>query len=209
LPQISEKETIEMTDKNKSNGNSNQSPSGEYTRQIYFLIVYYLFVLAFAFWLLFDTWSSNFVLVQAIGVSGKTLEDPLLRTILFIIVGGIMGNVLYLVRQLYNHYAKLKDYDPRWFGKYITGPWEGAGMAMVVLALIRGGVAVFGGSTGTDVTAVSNFAAFGTAALVGFGMRQVVGWLEGLVRTMFIDTEQGTAPADEEKESGQDDKKKQ
>lgn len=197
-----------MTDENKTVVESDQPPPGTYPRQIYFLIFYYLFVLAFAFWLLFDTWSSNFVLVQAIGVRGDALEDELLRTILFTIVGGIMGNVLYLVRQLYNHYAKLKDYDPRWFGKYITGPWEGAGMAMVVLALIRGGVAVFGGSTGTDVTAVSNFAAFGTAALVGFGMRQVVGWLEGLVRTMFIDTEQGTALAHkEEEESVQDDKK--
>ena len=62
-------------------------------------------------------------------------------------------------------------------------------MAMVVLALIRGGVAVFGGSMGTDVTGASNFAAFGTGALVGFGMREVVGWLEGLVKTMFTTKE--------------------
>jgi hypothetical protein len=197
-----------MPDDNKNKVKSNQPPPREYSRQIYFLIFYYLLVLAFAFWLLFDTWSSNFVLVQAIGVRGEILEDELLRTILFTIVGGIMGNVLYLVRQLYNHYAKIRDYDPRWFGKYITGPWEGAGMAMVVLALIRGGVAVFGGSTDSDVTAVSNFAAFGTAALVGFGMRQVVGWLEGLVRTMFTDTEPTKKPANDEEVSGQDDEKK-
>jgi len=58
-------------------------------------------------------------------------------------------------------------------------------MAMIVLALIRGGVALFGGSQGTEVNDTNNFAAFGVGALVGFGMRDVVGWIGGLVRTMF------------------------
>ena len=62
-------------------------------------------------------------------------------------------------------------------------------MALVVLSLIRGGVALFGGSTGTDVDAVNNFAAIGTGALVGFGMRDVVGWLGSLVQTMFTFSE--------------------
>jgi len=58
-------------------------------------------------------------------------------------------------------------------------------MALIVLSLIRGGVALYGGSTGTDVEPVNNFAAIGTGALVGFGMRDVVGWLGNLVQTMF------------------------
>lgn len=37
-------------------------------------------------------------------------------------------------------------------------------MAMIVLALIRGGVALFGGSQGTDVNDTNNFAAFGVDA---------------------------------------------
>jgi hypothetical protein len=148
-----------------------------------------MIVLLFSFWFLFDTWSANFSLMRWIGVRGEVLDDPLLRTIGFTLVGGVIGNVLYMIRQLFTYYAKLKTYDPRWLGKYITGPWEGAGMALVVLALIRGGVAVFGGSMGTDVTGASNFAAFGTGALVGFGMREVVGWLEGLVKTMFTNKE--------------------
>jgi hypothetical protein len=164
---------------------STQDAPRKHSGQVYALVVYYLIVLVFSFWFLFDTWSSNLTLMRWIGVRGEALEDPLLRTIGFTIVGGLMGTVLYMIRQLFTYYAKRNDYDPRWLGKYITGPWEGAGMAMVVLALIRGGVAVFGGSMGTDVTGASNFAAFGTGALVGFGMREVVGWLEGLVETMF------------------------
>jgi hypothetical protein len=74
-------------------------------------------------------------------------------------------------------------------------------MAMVVLALIRGGVAVFGGSMRTDVTGAGNFAAFGTGALVGFGMRDVVGWLESLVKVVFTIQEPKTvedSPEDSE-----------
>jgi hypothetical protein len=157
----------------------------DYSIQVHALVVYYMVVLLFSFWFLFDTWSSHFALMRLIGVSGKALEDPLLRSIDFTIVGGVIGSLLYQIRALFHHYARQKNYDPRWLGKYITGPWEGAGMAIVVLALIRGGVAVFGGSMGTDVTGAGNFAAFGTGALVGFGMRDVVGWLESLVKVVF------------------------
>ena len=176
---------LDMEEGEDMNEESNGDNHTQHSRQVHALVVYYMAVLFFSFWFLFDTWSSNFALMRLIGVSGGALEDPLLRTIGFTIVGGVMGSLLYQIRVLFHFYAREKKYDPRWLGKYITGPWEGAGMAMVVLALIRGGVAVFGGSMGTDVTGASNFAAFGTGALVGFGMREVVGWLESLVKTMF------------------------
>ena len=158
------------------------------TRQIGFLIGYYILALLFSFWLLLDTWGNNFALFRAIGLSAEALKEPLLRTIGFTFVGGFLGNILYQIRILFYFYTKDR-YDPRWFGKYLTSPWEAAGMALVVLSLIRGGVALFGGSTGTDVEAVNNFAAIGTGALVGFGMRDVVGWLGSLVQTMFTFSE--------------------
>lgn len=155
-----------------------------YSKQVSFLVGYFIALLLFSFWFLFDVWSNNFVLLRLIGVTAVALEEPLLRTIGFTITGGFLGSILYHIRVLFHYYAKRK-YDPRWFGKYLTAPWEGASLAMVVLALIRGGVTVFGGSTGTDVTAASNFAAFGVGALVGFGMRDVVGWLGYLIQNMF------------------------
>lgn len=162
-----------------------QNDNTKYSKLVLSLCGYYLIVLLFSFWLLFDTWSRNFTIARLIGVRGEALEEPLLRTIGFTIIAGIMGSVLYQMRMLFKWYAREKKFDPRWFGKYVTAPWEGAGMAMVVLALIRGGVGVFGGSMETDVTPLTNFAAFGTGSLVGFGMRDVVGWLESLVKTMF------------------------
>jgi len=157
------------------------------------LVVYYFATLLFSFWFLFDVWSRNFTIFRMLGVQGEALNDDLLRTIGFTMVGGLLGSTLYQIRVLFYYYAK-KRYDPRWFGKYVTSPLEGAGMAVVVLALIRGGVALFGGSTGADVTALNNFAAIGTGALVGFGMRDVVGWLGHLVRTMFTIPSDGNNP---------------
>lgn len=162
-----------------------QDDNTKYSRLVLSLCGYYMIVLTFSFWLLFDTWSSNFALARLIGVSGQALEEPLLRTIGFTIIAGIIGSVLYQIRMLFKWYAKRRQFDPRWLGKYLTAPWEGAGLAMVVLALIRGGVAMFGGSMETDVTALTNFAAFGTGALVGFAMRDVIGWIENLARIMF------------------------
>jgi len=157
----------------------------KYTNHVTGIVIYYLIVLFFSFWFLLDTWGSQFTLMRWIGLRDEALVDPLLRTIGFTLVGGILGSVLYHMRVLFHYFAQKKNYDPDWLGKYITAPWEGAGMALVVLSLIRGGVAVFGGSMGTDVTGANNFAAFGTGALVGFGMRDVVGWIGNLIYTMF------------------------
>ena len=54
-----------------------QDTRRRHSRQVYALVVYYLIVLLFSFWLLFDTWSSNFTLMRWIGVSGEALENVL------------------------------------------------------------------------------------------------------------------------------------
>jgi hypothetical protein len=189
----------------ESIGASQKINETRYFQQVTILVIYYFVTLLFSFWFLLDVWSRNFVIFRAMGMKAEVLADDLLRTIGFTMVGGILGSTLYQIRVLFHYYAK-KRYDPRWFGKYLTSPLEGAGMAIVVLALIRGGVALFGGSTGTDVTAVNNFAAIGTGALVGFGMRDVVGWLGHLVHTMFtIPSQEGTL--DQRTRHGKDENK--
>ena len=155
-------------------------------RQVRFLVGYYLLLLGLSLWGILDVWSSNLTLARWVGIQDSMRSAPILRTIGFTMIGGLLGSVLYQNRMLFKYYIKDKDgYDPRWFGKYLTAPWEAAAMALVVLALIRGGVAAFGGSTGTAIQPVNNFAAFSTGALVGFGMRDVLGWLGKLVTAMF------------------------
>lgn len=164
--------------------------------QVCFLITYYVGLLLFFFWLLFDFWSSNFSFIGLIGIQVQALDDTalqLLRTIGFTIIGGSLGNILYRIRQLHHHYCKA-HFNPRWIGKYISEPWESAAMAVVVLALIHGGISLFAGSASTDVTSVNNFTTFGTGALVGFGVNKVVKWLDYQVaRTFNREVERGTA----------------
>lgn len=159
-------------------------------RQVNLLMFYFIILLFLAFWFFLDVWSGNLRSMQWMGVQLEALRNPeedlaLLRTIGFSLVGGFLGSVLYQIRLLYRYYLKFNKYDHRWIGKYVTAPWESAVMSMIVLALIRGGVTLFGGSQGTEVNDTNNFAAFGVGALVGFGMRDVVGWIGDLVRTMF------------------------
>ena len=173
--------------------------------QVHGLMAYFIVLLLLAFWFFLDVWSGNLRSMQWMGVQLEALPNPeedlaLLRTIGFTVVGGFLGSVLYQIRLLYQYYLKDKKYDYRWIGKYVTAPWESAVMSMIVLALIRGGVTLFGGSQGTEVNDTNNFAAFGVGALVGFGMRDVVGWIGDLVRTMFKarEPEQQTSSVDKE-----------
>lgn len=153
--------------------------------QVHALMLYFTILLFAALWFFLDVWSNNLRFMQWMGVRSPALEEPVLRTIGFTMVGGFLGSVLFQIRLLFRYYLKSDAYDYRWMGKYISAPWESAIMAMIVLALIRGGVALFGGAQGTEVNDTNNFAAFGVGALVGFGMRDVVGWIGSLVRATF------------------------
>jgi hypothetical protein len=181
--------------KQDNKGNSNEASNGQQydkesakgfwqvvtsdTGQVVILVIYYMILLVISYWSIFDIFSGRLTVLTRLGVNLENVEDPLLlRTIGYTIIGGFLGSLLYNIRQLFNHYCG-RTYNSRWFGKYITGPWEGGALAMIVLAMIRGGVAVFGGSPGTDIEPVTSFAAFSTGALVGFGMRDVVGWING------------------------------
>jgi hypothetical protein len=176
-----------------------------HSRQVRFLVGYYTVLALFLLWLLFDIWGRSFTLVRLIGVNEQALGDELLRTISFTIIGGAMGSLLYNMRTLHLHYCH-DNYSSKWFGKYITGPWEGAFLAMVVLSLIRGGVSLFGRPPGTDVTGTNNFAVFGTGALVGFSMRDVVQWVQELATMMFTvqkpETQDTPAKGDKPKYAG-------
>ena len=192
---VSEDETA---GKKRATARAVKPPS--YDRHVNFLTVYLTITLCLSFWIFFDIWSGNLTTMKWIGVNGDALEDPLLRTIGFTIAGGAFGGILYHIRMLFKFYTSRK-FDPRWIGKYISAPFESAAMAMVVLALIRGGVTLFGGSTGTDVNSVNNFAAFGVGALVGLGMRDVVRWVGRIVRSVFDEPPTVTVMKSENKRS--------
>lgn len=158
-----------------------------YFWQVNGMIIYYLALIIGLFWLLVDVWSGNFKAMQALGVGGSQLQQPLLKTINYTVVGAMFGNVLFQIRSLFTFYLDNdgNDYDERWLGKYLIGPFESAALSLVVLALIRGGVALFGGQSGPITTSTNNFAVFGVGSLIGFGMRDALIWLRTMAGTMF------------------------
>jgi len=143
--------------------------------QIYALVVYYIGLLAaamglFIFLILSLAWQPN--------------KMPLLRTVGFVGAGALIGSVLYQIRMLYQYYVQDGAFDAKWIGKYISAPWEAMALAVVVLSLLQGGSAALGGEK-INLSDTNSFAAFGIGALVGFGIREVVGWLGNLAKTMF------------------------
>lgn len=166
-------------------------PSGADARRYFWqvngMIIYYLALILGLFWLLVDVWSGNLNAMQFLGVGGEQIQEPLLKTINYTVIGAMFGNVLFQIRSLFTFYLEDDgaNYDERWLGKYIIGPFESAALALVVLALIRGGVSLFGGESGPLTSSTNNFAAFGVGSLIGFGMRDAVIWLRTMASTMF------------------------
>lgn len=142
-------------------------------RIIYALVGYYTILLALAIPLLI-------VLI----LRQDKVKPALLAMVGFVAAGAIVGSVLYQMRMLFRHYVTAGKFDSRWLGKYISAPWESVALALVVLSLLQGGGVLLGGEK-FNVTEGNGFAMFGIGGLVGFGIREVVGWLGNLSRTMF------------------------
>lgn len=154
--------------------------------QVNVIVAYYQAVTLAAFWLFLDTWSNKLFAMQLFGLREQALADPLIPSMAFVIAGGILGSVLYNIRVLFRFYLKSSSYNYRWFAKYLSAPMESAAMALLVFALIQGGLALLGGPPAAGYDPTSRFAGFGLGSLVGFGMRDVVGWMGNLVSTMFV-----------------------
>lgn len=162
----------------------------QYKKQVTFLVLYYAVVLGFALWLLFDVWSSRNYIFRLFAIWDKTIADPLFKTMAYAIIGGAIGSILYGLRMVLHYYAKENEvYNPRYFLKYVTSPFVGAVLAIIVIAIIRGGVAMFGGplspSKGSESIVVGNFASFGVGALIGMGASNAMRWIIQLAAVMF------------------------
>jgi hypothetical protein len=180
---------------------ANQSKMNQCDKQVTIIVTYYVFLLAFFLAFLLDFWTDTFMVLKFLGFKHEVLSDLIIKAIGFTIMGGIIGSVLYHVKMLFYYYTYIgtnpkRQYNPRWFGKYISAPFEGAALSLVVLSLIRGGIAAFGAtmssnSTTGDIAASLNaFTAFGLGGLVGFGARDVIAWIQNLAKNMFVNPEE-------------------
>jgi hypothetical protein len=142
-------------------------------RQIYALIGYYMAFLV-----------ASIALLVVLIAKGDNIEPRLLALLGFVSSGAIIGSVLYHIRMLFKYYIKHGNFDVRWLAKYISGPIEAVALALAILSLLEVGGAALGGQT-FELEKSKSFTVFGLGALIGFGIREVVGWLGNLAKATF------------------------
>jgi hypothetical protein len=128
--------------------------------------------------------AASMVLLVLLIVKEGDLKPPILRPLGFVALGAVVGSVLYQIRVLFRFYIRHNEFDPRWLPKYFSAPIEAIALALAILALLEGGGAALG-AQGLNIEGAKSFTIFGLGALIGFGIREVVGWLGNLAKSTF------------------------
>ena len=164
-------------------------------RQVYALMAYYVTLLVICIALIVFLVAQDGVLLDAPkDASAPGDSRRVLAAMAFLVSGAVVGSVLYQIRMLFRFYIKSPTFDSRWLAKYISAPIEAVGLALAIVSLIESGAVVLGGQ-GFDFSHGKPFAAFGLGALVGFGIREVIGWLGAVTKTVFpTDYQSAEAP---------------
>ncbi len=113
--------------------------------------------------------------------------------------GGWLGGVLSAVISLQDHWTAPVEhvgdlaeqertrFHVAWWTRWFWGPWIGAGLTLVVIALVRSGVLVFTSSFAQETQGtpglVEKFASVGLGGLVGLGSKDVVERLLDALKT--------------------------
>jgi len=146
-------------------------------------VTYLLLILAFFCWQLFDTWIGQHILPRWAGYDVKRLDTPGFRLIAYTVIGGGLGGTINGIRSCLQYYH---GFSQRYLWKYITAPWMGASLALLVYALIHSSVSVFGGgSTTNEISTTQTLANFAAGALAGYGSKDVFIWLDAQVQKLF------------------------
>jgi len=159
-------------------------------RQVCALMAYYVALLIASITLiLFLIWWEGVPLDIPNGVGTPSVGTPearrrVLATMAFLVSGAVVGSVLYHTRMLFRFYIKANAFDSRWLVKYVSAPAEAAGLALAIVSILESGAVALGGP-GFHFSQGKPFAAFGVGALVGFGIREVIGWLGTVTKTVF------------------------
>ena len=103
--------------------------------------------------------------------------------------GGLLGAAVYAFRGFYqsvgpqNPQNPRYQYDPNWTWWYIARPVMGAFLGAFSYALLRGGVATFGGAASSS--AGPQAAYFAVAFLAGFSVTDVLDWMSAAAGRIF------------------------
>jgi hypothetical protein len=184
------------------------------------LVVYLLAILLVGLWLIWDIFVGRLSWFQGMLPAGATdATKAVFILLLLVAVSGWVGGALSAMNSLMGHYAatvenvgNLKQQEKNrfhieWGGRWFWGPWIGAGLSVIVLALVRSGVLVFASSSAdpTGSTVTEKFAAIGLGGLVGLGAKDVVDKLIATLKTYLRTEEAPVGELEMEMEGGKKD----
>jgi hypothetical protein len=150
-------------------------------------ILYLIAGLVFFSWLFIDTFIGRNVLLKAILPEGSAyLTNPLFRLIAYTVIGGGLGGVINGIRSFIVWHPERRAFGWRFMWKYVTLPLVGCVLAAIVYAIVRSGIAAFGGdfAPNEDLTTQA-MSAFAVGALSGYGSHKVFRWLDNQVNKLF------------------------
>jgi len=139
-------------------------------------------------WVLLDISTGSLNVLRWLGI--VLPENPeyvaLLKLAFYAAVGGAAGGIVFGMQNLWKH-ATAGDFELMYAGDYLFRQFGAAALAVVVFALIRGGILTALGTdpTAATATAASAFSSFAIGFLSGFGSYQVVGKLDELIKEAF------------------------
>jgi hypothetical protein len=154
------------------------------------LVALYLTLGLFAWgWLLLDVSAGQFKVFGWLGVTLPQDADyrGVLKLVCYAAGGGAVGGITFGMMNLQRHTAVKYDFKPAYVGDYLFRPFGSAALAVVIFALLRGGVlTILGGDpSSASASPVASFSAFGIGFLAGFGSKQVVDRLNDLIQQAF------------------------
>jgi hypothetical protein len=158
-----------------------------------YAICYLLIMLLFFFLALLDIYSKQFRLVTAFGFDKP--KSPIFQLAAYTLIGGGIGGVINGIRSFLFWHCDYYAFHHRFVWKYITGPWTGTALALIVFALVHSGVAVLGGGGNTGSIDLGRaLSMFSIGALAGYGSRDVFIWLDAQVKKFFRVSAAGKVP---------------
>ena len=164
------------------------------TLAAWFCGLYLLFSLGFLSWMLFDFWLGESTILDWLGYEGDRLDSALFSLFAYTVLGGGLGGSISGLRGLINFHSEQGSFGRRFIWKYLSLPWLGAVLALLIYVLLRTGIGALSGGVTVDGNSLSTFSAFGIGGLAGYGSHQVFVWLDARVNRIFRVESGATVP---------------
>jgi hypothetical protein len=136
-------------------------------------------------------WEIYFDKLNWVAGQGITLPDDMtlrtdLRLALLAGTGAILGGCLLCFLGLFRHVVLVPEFNARFFGSYLIGPWAVFFLGLTAYVLVRAGLLAFGGVQDvSEITSANELSYLALGLLVGFAWNRVLMKLAALAEELF------------------------